>query len=68
MFLNFPYISYYYFLYKKKKLKLRYNLLIKCSKLNNLNYVRLFNLNVIFIIKKKEKEHDDIGLSCGYPI
>ena len=55
MFLNFPYISYYYFLYKKKKLKLRYNLLIKCSKLNNLNYVRLFNLNVIFIIKKKKR-------------
>lgn len=54
MFLNFPYISYYYFLYKKK-LKLRYNLLIKCSKLNNLNYVRLFNLNVIFIIKKKKR-------------
>ena len=53
--------------YIKKKLKLRYNLLIKCSKLNNLNYVRLFNLNVIFIIYKK-KEHDDIGLSCGYPI
>ena len=53
--LSIYFLLLYYFLYKKKKLKLRYNLLIKCSKLNNLNYVRLFNLNVIFIIKKKKR-------------